>query len=174
MMLWYTRRRPSISTEDILTLGGPLVWFRWLKKPMKPLAWWRSPKDVLGPTVGDSMTLQPLSGSWSSCMMMMTSYGPWHAMEPMNISLVWWRSPWILGTPDEYLDALVKVVKPMWLDGMMKAPTHMWQHLVTCLHALWWGAWSYMLWWRVPWWRCGGHTCMENMAWSWGQVHTLG
>ena len=37
MMSWYPRRRPSIPTEDILTLGGPLVWFRWLKEPMNPL-----------------------------------------------------------------------------------------------------------------------------------------
>ena len=128
---------PQVMSWWILTLGGLLVWLRWLKKPMKPLAWWRSPKDVLEPTVGDLMTLQPLLGSWSSCIMMMTSYGPWHAMELMNMSLVWWRSPWRLGTPDEYLDALVKVVKPMRLDGMMKAPTHMWWHLDTCLHALW-------------------------------------
>ena len=62
MMSWYPRRRPSIPTEDILTLGGPLVWFRWLKKTMKPLAWW--------------------------------------------------RSPWRLGTPNEDLDALAKVMEP--------------------------------------------------------------
>ena len=36
MMSWYPRRRPSIPIEDILTLGGPLVWFKWLKKPMNP------------------------------------------------------------------------------------------------------------------------------------------
>ena len=62
----------------------------WLKKPMKPLACWRSPGEALGPTLSGLMTLQPLLGSWSSYMMMMTLYGPWKAIE----LLVWWRIPW--------------------------------------------------------------------------------
>ena len=73
---------------------------------------WRSPKEVLGPTLRGLMTLQPLLGSWSSCMMMMTLYGPWHAMKPMNMFLVWWRSPWRLGIPNEDHDALAKVMEP--------------------------------------------------------------
>ena len=29
----------------ILTLGGPLVWLRWLKKPMKPLGMLKKPLE---------------------------------------------------------------------------------------------------------------------------------
>ena len=36
MVSWYPKRRPSNATGDVLTIGGPLVWLRWLKKPMKP------------------------------------------------------------------------------------------------------------------------------------------
>ena len=117
---------PQVMSWWILTLGGPLVWLRWLKKPMKPLAWWRSPKEVLGPTLSGLTILQPLLGSWISCMMMMTMYGLWHAMKPMNMSLVLWRSPWRLGTLDEDLDALAKVMKP--ISCMMA----WWRHRHTC------------------------------------------
>ena len=45
MMLWYPERRPSIPIEDILTLGGPLVWFKWLKKTMNPLGMINKPLE---------------------------------------------------------------------------------------------------------------------------------
>ena len=101
LMSWYPRRRPSIPTEDILTLGGPLVWFRWLKKPMKLLTWWRNLEAVLGPTIDGLKVLvllmkmkcsygvlEPLLRSWNSCMLKMTLYGLWHVMEPMNMPLL--------------------------------------------------------------------------------------
>ena len=37
MMSWYPRRRRSISTEDILTLGGPCVWLKSLVWSWSPL-----------------------------------------------------------------------------------------------------------------------------------------
>ena len=78
MVSWYPRRRPSYPTSDITMDLGP----------------WMLPSvvdEVLGPTLSGLMTLQPLLGSWGSCMMMMTLYGLWHAMEPMNMPNIHWH-----------------------------------------------------------------------------------
>ena len=102
MVSRYPRRRPIYPTSYIITPGGLM---RYLLKTMKPLSWWRSPKDVLGPTVGDLMTLQPLLGSCGSCV-----WSPWYAVDDVHEGCgapifdcdgwlwscmeVWWRSFW--------------------------------------------------------------------------------
>ena len=55
-----------------------------------------APQDVLGPTIGDLMTLQPLLGSWSS----------WYDEEAHE------------DIPDEDHDALAKAVEPLSLFVM--------------------------------------------------------
>ena len=53
---WYPREgiaTPHAMSWWILTLGGLLVWLRWLKNPMNPIAWWRSPEESLGPHLMD-------------------------------------------------------------------------------------------------------------------------
>ena len=62
---------PQVMSWWILTLGGLLVWLRWLKKPMKPLAWWRSPWTHIWwlngpcPIKGDDVVINDLMKTWN-------------------------------------------------------------------------------------------------------------
>jgi len=74
MMSWVLGRRSGKPTCDVLMYldhRGPRAWLRWLKKPMMPLAWWRSLWThicwVNGPWTfeGDDMVTFGWWGPWS-------------------------------------------------------------------------------------------------------------
>ena len=69
MVSWYPRGRPNNPTGDVMMDLDP-----W--RSLGVVEEDRSLEEVLGPTLSGLMTLQPLLGSWSSYMMLVTLYGP--------------------------------------------------------------------------------------------------